>query len=470
MFYKKIILFSVLAIFSNHATLIAQTRDLPAQFYSSRTPFLDKILSIKDLKTKISLSNSNYIIPVAGTIFSENGQELFKSNDSLLILIERTGMVYCLDPVTDTSKNYSFHRLDRTININYNIGANNFLYNNHLYSYGGYGFWRLNGQIRSYNFIDKEWDIIPTNYEIISNGFNWVSLKEGKIYVPFQSFVNGSVKNLQNESYSRLYDSYYFDIHLLEWKKLGSISSKARKLMKDNDITSDFVITDKGFLFMLYEDAYYLDFIDNRIYKSKNPELNQFLMRRSSVENLFFYNDAIYSYIPSIQNFDIKKITLSDFELLEFPIWGLDNNYYYLFIGILILIILIYFIIKIYRKTIRKQVELSNLKILKTKTIGQAFVGVEFSLIQMLLKAADKGLHLEIAEINHILGIKDKNLGLQKKVRSDVINTINEKYAILVNKETQLICSVRKEEDKRFYEYFINDQEIKSIKKIVETK
>lgn len=470
MSYKKIIFLIILALFSNHATLDAQTRDLPAQFYTPRNPFLDKIISIKDLKTKISLSNSNFIIPVAGTIFSENGQELLKSNDSLLLLIERTGMVYCLDPVTDTSKNYSFHRLDRTININYNIGANNFLYNNHLFSYGGYGFWRLNGQIRSYNFIDKEWDIIPTNYEIISNGFNWVSLNEGKIYVPFQSIVNGSIKNLQYESYSRLYDSYYFDINLLEWKKLGSISSKARKLMKDNDITSDFIITDKGFLFTLNEDAYYIDFIDNRIYKSKNPELNQFLMRRSSVENLFFYNDTIYSYIPSLQKFDIKKLSITDFELLDFPIWGLDNNYYYLLTGILILIIITYFIIKIYRKTIRKQVELSNLKILKTKTIGQAFVGVELSLIQLLLDATNKGLNVEIADINHVLGIKDKNLGLQKKVRSDVINTINEKYSILINKETQLIASVRKEEDKRFYEYFINDQEIKSIKKIVEAK
>jgi hypothetical protein len=50
-----------------------------------------------------------------------------------------------------------------------------------LYSYGGYGFWRLNGQLRSYNFTDKEWDIVPVNDEIISNGNNWVSKKEGKM-------------------------------------------------------------------------------------------------------------------------------------------------------------------------------------------------------------------------------------------------------------------------------------------------
>jgi hypothetical protein len=78
-----------------------------------------------------------------------------------------------------------------------------------------------------------------------------------------------------------------------------------------------------------------------------------------------------------------------------------------------------------------------------------------------------KGDNVEIVDINHVLGIKDKNIGLQKKVRSDVINTINEKYSIILNKETQLIASVRKEDDKRFYEYFINDLELKSIKKIL---
>jgi len=470
MCYKKISLFILLGLFSKISILEAQNRELPAQFYTSKTPFLTKIITNKDLRAKVTISRDNAIVPAKGTIFFDNSQELIKSNDSVFLLVTRSGIVYLLDPVSDTSQYYSFHRLDHTININYNIGANNFLYNNHLYSYGGYGFWRLSGHIRSYNFLDKEWDIIPADYEIISNGFNWVNLKEGKIYVPFQSIMNGSIKGLKNEVNARLYDSYYFDLNLQEWKKIGSLSSKAKKLVVDNDITNSFLNTDKGLLFTRDEDAFYFDFLNNKIYKSKNAELNQFLMRRASIDNVFYFNDTIYSYVPSTQKIDTKKLSMTDFEALDFPIWGLDNNYYYVLIAVLILIIIIYFILIIYRKIIRKKVEQSNLKILKTKNIGQAFVGVELSLIQLLLEAATKGLHVEIADINHVLGIKDKNIGLQKKVRSDVINTINEKYAILINTETQLICSVRKEEDKRFYEYFINDQEVKSIKKIVAQK
>jgi hypothetical protein len=470
MFYKKIYLLIIFALFSKISILKGQNRELPDHFYTSKTPFLTKIITTKDLKTKVTISRDNAIVPANGTIFFDNSQELIKSNDSVFVLLTRTGIVYLLDPVADTSQYYSFHRLDHTININYNIGANNFLYNNHLYSYGGYGFWRLNGHIRSYNFLDKEWDIIPANDEIISNGFNWVSLNEGKIYVPFQSVMNGSIKGLQYEMNSRLYDSYYFDLNLLEWKKTGSLNSKAKNLVFNNDVTNAFLNTDKGFLFTRNVDAYYFDFLNNKIYKSRNAELNQFLMRRANVDNMYYFNDTIYSYIPSTQKMITKKLFMTDFETLDYAIWGLDNNYYYILITIIFLVGLIYVVIIFYRKIIRKKVEQSNLKILKTKTIGQAFIGVELALIQLLLEAANKGLNVEIADINHVLGIKDKNLGLQKKVRSDVINTINEKYAILINNETQLISSVRKDEDKRFYEYFINDQELKLIKKIVDKK
>ena len=153
----------------------------------------------------------------------------------------------------------------------------------------------------------------------------------------------------------------------------------------DNDISNAFLNTDKGFLYTHNEDAFYFDFLNNKIYKSKNAELNQFLMRRTSIDNMYFSNDTIYSYVPSTQKMDTKKLSMTDFEVLDFPIWGLDNNYYYVLIAVIILAVLIYIAILIYRKIIRKKVEQSNLKILKKKTIGQTFVGVELSLIQLLL-------------------------------------------------------------------------------------
>jgi len=60
--------------------------------------------------------------------------------------------------------------------------------------------------------------------------------------------------------------------------------------------------------------------------------------------------------------------------------------------------------------------------------------------------------------MNHVLGIKDKNIGLQKKVRSDVINSINDKYQFITQSDTLLISSVRKVDDKRFLNILLQTQ------------
>ena len=88
-------------------------------------------------------------------------------------------------------------------------------------------------------------------------------------------------------------------------------------------------------------------------------------------------------------------------------------------------------------------------------------------MIQLILAASLKGDTVDIHQINHVLGIKDKNIGLQKKVRSDVMNAINDKYEFIAQSNELLIGSSRKEDDKRFFEYFINPTEMKSIQRIL---
>jgi hypothetical protein len=124
----------------------------------------------------------------------------------------------------------------------------------------------------------------------------------------------------------------------------------------------------------------------------------------------------------------------------------------------------------LFKQSVKKKIEQAQLKVLKTKTVNQAFTETEISLIQLLLNAYSAKQNVEIAEINRVLGIKDKNVGLQKKVRSDVINAINDKYIFINQGENNLIASVRKEDDKRFYEYFIVPTEVKTVQKLIEKK
>jgi hypothetical protein len=464
--YAKSILFtiflSLVFIIRANAAII----QLPEHFKITNSPFLDKITSIQDLECKVFLSKQNEIIPVDGTIFKMNGQELIKTKEKLYLLISQTGVIYQLEDKVDSS--YTFRRIDNTININYNIASNNFVWDKHIYSYGGYGFWKLNGHLRSFNFLDKEWDIVPANNEIISNGHNWFSKNEGRVYVPFQAIVNAGIVGPESIKGTKNYDSYYLDIATKKWVKLGSMHANAKKLIEEASITNSFLNIDSGYIYLNQDEAYYFNFIANKIYKSNNSELNQFFIRRANSNDIFLYKDSIFSFSPENQSFFTKKFSSNSFELLNYAIWGLDDNYFYVIIFIIFILTVFVFSIWLFNRSVSKKLEQSQLKILKSKSVNQAFVGTEVALITLLLKNSKQSMNVEINEINHVLGIKDKNVGLQKKVRSDMINAINEKYQFITQSELQLISSVRKEDDKRFYEYFISATEIKSIERILE--
>jgi hypothetical protein len=464
--YAKSILFtiflSLVFIIRANAAII----QLPEHFKITNSPFLDKITSIQDLECKVFLSKQNEIIPVDGTIFKMNGQELIKTKEKLYLLISQTGVIYQLEDKVDSS--YTFRRIDNTININYNIASNNFVWDKHIYSYGGYGFWKLNGHLRSFNFLDKEWDIVPANNEIISNGHNWFSKNEGRVYVPFQAIVNAGIVGPESIKGTKNYDSYYLDIASKKWVKLGSMHASTKKLVEEASITNSFFNIDSGYIYLNQDEAYYFNFIANKIYKSNNSELNQFFIRRANSNDIFLYKDSIFSFSPENQSFFTKKFSSSSFEQLNYAIWGLDDNYFYLIIFIIFVLTVFVFSIWLFNRSVSKKLEQSQLKILKSKSVNQAFVGTEVALITLLLKNSKQSMNVEINEINHVLGIKDKNVGLQKKVRSDMINAINEKYQFITQSELQLISSVRKEDDKRFYEYFISATEIKSIERILE--
>jgi hypothetical protein len=463
--YTKSILFILFFTLVFILRANAALKELPEHFKVSNSPFLDKITSLKDLECKLLLSKNNKIIPSEETIFKNNGQELIKTKESLYLFISQTGFIYQLEDKQDSA--YNFHRIDATININYNIDCNNFVWNKHIYSYGGYGFWKLNGHLRSFNYLDKEWDITPTNNEIISNGFNWFDKKEGKLYVPFQFIINGGIARSDGERGSKIYESYYLDITSKKWVKLGSMNTNTKKLLFDANITSSIAI-DSGCILINQDEAYYFNFLTNKIYKSKSSEFNQFFLRRLNNKDIFFYKDSIFSFSHEKQTFSTKKLSYDFFVELNHPIWGLDDNYFYIVAFIVLILFVLGFSIWIFNRSVNKKLEQSQLKILKSKSTNQAFVGTEVSLITLLIKSSKKGLNVEINEINHVLGIKDKNVGLQKKVRSDMINAINEKYQFITQSEISLISSVRKEDDKRFYEYYIPSSEIKLIERILE--
>jgi hypothetical protein len=86
----------------------------------------------------------------------------------------------------------------------------------------------------------------------------------------------------------------------------------------------------------------------------------------------------------------------------------------------------------------------------------------------MLLDKSKSNHTATINEINYVLGVKDKNIGLQKKVRSEVFNSVNEKFKLISDWDEPLVQSIRSESDKRYFEYMIRKDMIKEAERILQ--
>ncbi len=434
-------------------------------FLVPNSPLLTKLINSKDLNTTIFLSNEAGIIPFKGTFLSANGQKIIKNGDQIFVLIQQTGFVYKLS--TYDSSTCLFKRIDHTINLNYNIDCKNFIYKGQLYSFGGYGFWKSNGHLRKFSFEDSEWDIIPLSEEIMSSNYSWFDQKRGRLYVPLQRVVNAGVIGAENVKGIALLTSYYLDLEKKKWFQLGELNTDLVKNLQIDLNATGFLSIEEGLLHLIHDEAYLFDFRNNRVYKSRNADFNQFLIRRPGLTNMFIYKGYIYSYNESNKNFSLYPFKLSEFELLPIRIWGNEKKILKITIFIVSIMLGIAVLIWILNRLVKRKIEVAQLKIIKSKSANQAFSATEEALIQLILAASIKGDTVDIHQINHVLGIKDKNIGLQKKVRSDVMNAINDKYEFIAQSNELLIGSSRKEDDKRFFEYFINPKEMKSIQRIL---
>jgi hypothetical protein len=444
---------------------VAQYVPCERSYTVSYNPLLQKIKGLSDYNGNIILSKSSNILPLTKTSFGANVQELIKHNGKIYIFLAQTGFIFKMsEPQGDS---VVFTKIDNTININYNIDCTNFLYKDQIYNYGGYGFWNKTGHLRKFNMVDMEWDIQPTNIEVFTADYDWFSPSEGKLYVPFQKIENKALKDPKINQGIFDYTSYYLDIKTSDWIKIGKVSPELIKLLNKQNNYGVYTF-DQGRIFLINDEAYLFNYVKNKIYKSKRADLNQYFIRNAGDLTVFFYKGKYYKYLSTSQTFKTWDFNLEDFQLLNFPIWGNDYMNLIIILATSLVIIVIVFFIWLFKQSIKKKIEQAQLKVLKTKTVNQAFTETETSLIQLLLNANSTKQNVEISEINHVLGIKDKNIGLQKKVRSDVINAINDKYFFITQGEINLIGSVRKEDDKRFFEYFVVPTEVKSIQKIIE--
>lgn len=432
------------------------------------TPFLKSILQRSG--SVCPMVNFEQPFGEVSIPFSEQrAQMLFKTPKYTYIFIPNTGRLYRLVNPMDTL--YRFVRMDKTVAMFYNIGCYLFTIDEDIYTFGGYGFWKSNGILRKFNFKDREWDVVPLSDEIIAqtnpSKVLWYDIRKRVLMVPFQHVLNDGIrlKDFKNKKFNP--DAYTLNLADGEWKRIGRASQRFVELFY-NFAPSSTIEDEHGQLVLGGNYIYWLDYSHNRVMTLTDDALRQSIIRLlyHKERHQYMKDRKIYSYDYALQRMDSISLDIDKFNGETFPIWYNPFSEY-LWAGVPFLFLTggLFFYYRRHRSRPR-----SGPHPHQPNDQRLIFTESERGLLRLLLEKAGEDRSVTIEEINYVLGLKEKNLGLQKKVRSDIINSINQKFTLATQEPEFLIQSVRSEFDKRYFEYYINSDYRGLLKQLLQDK
>lgn len=453
---KNLIVLLIAVLFSG--TVFSSEIDTVISLKSS--PFFIDLLKRKSPIAPLTNTPFKFIDPQAATL-KTRGYQFFNISNNLFIYYSGSGLLYQLQNQEDSI--LTFKRIDDTEDFNYNISAFLFTNKKDIYNLGGYGFWKSTGTLRKYNSQDKEWDAVPINEEIhipFAKDLCWFNPTTEKLFIPYQQIINTGleIENDEDQFEKRVYQ---LDLKEKKWKKLGKTHPDFFEIISKSKWH---IPTEKGYLLSYNNKVYDIDFEENKILQFDSPSFAQTLERIGDTYLKYYYQGTIYSLDGKTGKYDALKIPLEKFEKADFRVWKKNNTGFAISFAPI-------FIILLAAASRRKKAKEARKTILDAASTGAPVgtaVKIKFSetekqLLNLLLdKSKNKGT-TTITEINYVLGIKDKNLGLQKKVRSDVMKSINEKFSFLQDDDTELVCNIRSQADKRFFEYYIDKANIELL-------
>jgi hypothetical protein len=423
-----------------------------------------------------------------GTPFANGQRLLIKNNKGLYIFINGSGRLY---RVIKQGGAFNFIRLDSTVYFGYNVGSFAFSYNDSIFSLGGYGFWRVNGQLRVYIDTYKQWDIMKLNEEVplLFDGRTdliYYDYAAGRIYIGSSFERNEAVKTDSVDEAKRIYNVAFLDLKNKEWHHLGQLSNN---IIEKVPLIKSLTSCPWGELITMGDKVILLDY-SNNVLSSLNPLKETFILRGDrrhppSSENIFFCKDSILYWSNNLTN-ELDSVALSrrDFDGTGRSIYTSNDpgivaktfpgNHWPAYLALVVFIVILSLTIIWYKKrgTGRSEESRENSMVnyekqsdLNERQRNNLFDEKERLILQLLLENASRGSTTKVDEINKILGLTKKSIEIQKKQRSDIILSINRKYAFAkTNSSVILIQKSRTDFDKRSFEYFIEFSSINDLK------
>jgi hypothetical protein len=94
----------------------------------------------------------------------------------------------------------------------------------------------------------------------------------------------------------------------------------------------------------------------------------------------------------------------------------------------------------------------------------------ERSLLEFIYYYSEEERLTTIEEINKVIGVANRSMEVQKRMRSDLIGSINQKMGLITKDKKPVIDKQRSEFDKRSFEYFIRTEYMELVARVLGNK
>lgn len=437
---------------------------------SIKNPVISNLLQDSKPVSFVSWPMHLYM-PTIDAGFNTYPQNLIKSGNEVYVFINGSGRLYKASNAENG--NIDFTRIDSTSNFGYNIGSFGFSYENRIYNLGGYGYWRMNGQLRVFNEKAKQWDIVKLNKEVAiltgkTEGMIWYDVADKKIYTAYYLIKNEALKTQELDETQFVYDVMVLDLKKNEWTKLGALNSFLKEKLQ---IFKPLTMSPWGQMITIGDKISLLDFKNNQILSLDVRKEQYQSLSRAGWESSFYFKDSTLFY-GNNNSLDSVDMHYSDFiptnellytemnanSLVKQPISYLYVTIPLTLVGISVLVFK--------KKTNAKASAPENIHALREEINSSStiFDEMEIQLLQLLIQNTASGKPTSTEEQNKVLGLVKKSPEIQKKQRSDIIIDINRKYAFFSKSKTPIIQKERTEFDRRAYQYFIDHERLEEIR------
>jgi len=398
------------------------------------TPFNKSILLQKG-PIKYIHSGGNQVYLDSLSLKKDQIQELIKTKNSHFIVTRGSGLVF--KEYLNNDSLINFVRIDRTQFDGYNFDDIKFDYHDTLFSIGGFGFWRNNGQIR-YFTENKEWELLlPELPDGISNRNIWnLDQGNGLFYTIIKSKEAG-------------YKLFKIDLANKTWRAEALSDFISSELLLNIENPLQIQLNNRTSSLLCYSNKiYYLDLEKNELKIASNDKLLNFLNKNKVREASYFeINNKLYVFNSLSSTIDSIEFKDNDFTSLS------KNSSYSNYKNIIIVCIFLIIVLIIYYLFRNKNKSGININ------------DFEKEFIMKLI--SQKGAIINIENLNYLLGLSKKSIEIQKKNRSEFLNKLNQKLKDVLNTEDNIIIRIKEEEDKRVFVYQLNLEYFEKIEALM---